>query len=335
MHPRLLNAAVLLLGVTVFAQTTPAVAAAADICEALSFPADPSPGPPVIKPADLSVRILAFGDFGDGGKDQMAVASAMLAYHQDPSHPFDFGITLGDNFYEEGLNSPTNSRWKSNWEDPYGPLGLRFYASLGNHDYYDPASPIAEALYSQKSKTWCLPRSYYTYIAGPVQFFVLDTDWIMRAWQKNQDRAPLELQKIWLKTQLDASTSPWKVVYGHHPVYSTGSHQNNDPMIREILPILKQRANVYIAGHDHDMQYLKPEGGVHFFVSGAGGHEKRDLAADPQQRRIWGVGKTLGFSVLEADGSSLTVSFFNEKNTQLCKVKLSKSQPVAVSCPKP
>jgi hypothetical protein len=338
MHHRIPKTAVSLLfmlTLSVSAQVPPAGAGAVDVCKNLSFPAQPPAGPPVIKPAGQRVRVLAFGDFGDGGKDQLTVAAAMAAYHKDPQHPFDFGITLGDNFYEYGLNSATHPRWKTNWEVPYGPLGIRLYVSLGNHDYYDSASPIAEALYSQKSTSWCLPAAYYTYTAGPVQFFVLDTDSIMRTAQKGQDRSPIDIQKKWLKAQLDASKSPWKVVYGHHPVYSTGQHQDNAPMITEILPVLKQRANVYIAGHDHDMEYLRPESDVYFFISGAGGHEKRSFGADLQKRRLWGVDNALGFSVLEADGSSLSVSFFNENNAQLCKVTLAKGKPAVASCPKP
>lgn len=335
MHRRNLKAGsvlVLVLASPSFAQGPPA--GAADVCKSLSFPAQPPAGPPAIKPANQSVRVLAFGDYGDGGKDQLKAAAAMATYHQNPKHPFDFGITLGDNFYPTGLNSATHPRWSTNWETPYGPLGIRLYVSLGNHDYYDSASPIAEALYSQQSTTWCLPAAYYTYTAGPIQFFALDTDSIMRAAQQGQDRTPIDIQKKWLKEQLEVSKSPWKVVYGHHPVYSTGEHQDNDPMIKEILPILKNRADVYIAGHDHDMEYLKPEGGVHFFVSGAGGHDKRALGADPGNRRLWAKEKVLGFSVLESDGSSLSVSFFDEADTQLCKVQLVKGKPPVVTCPK-
>lgn len=305
--------------------------APADICEALSFPPQPSTGPPAIKPAGETVRVLAFGDFGDGGSDQEKVAKAMAAYHEKPGQSLDFGITLGDNFYDTGLSSPTDSRWTSHWEDRYGQLGIRIYASLGNHDYYDPASPIAEANRSRISKSWCLPRAYYTYTAGSVQLFALDTDWIMRS---SKNSSPVTIQQDWLKEQLAASKSTWKVVYGHHPVYSTGDHGNNDPMIKEILPLLKGKADVYIAGHDHDMQYLKPEGGVQLFVSGAGGHSFRELKPDTEGRRIWGVGKQAGFqggfSVLEADGSSLTVSFFDTKKTTLCSVKLTKGQPAKV-----
>jgi len=211
-------------------------------------------------------------------------------------------------------------------------LGIRIYASLGNHDHYDPASPIAEALRSLKSSSWCLPAAYYTYTAGPVQFFVLDTDSIMRASQPGQDDRPLKRQKAWLQKQLKESKAKWKVVYGHHPVYSIGEHQDNQPMIEHVLPLLQGQADVYLAGHDHDMEFLKPEKGVHFFVSGAGGHDQRELAADPGHRRLWAKGKVLGFSVLEAEGDSLTVSFF-EGDKRLCRVRLAKGKPDEADCP--
>lgn len=308
----------LFLSASVLVHGSPAPGA--DICSELSFPPANDGPPPSIKPAGQSVRVLAFGDFGDGGDKQMAVAKAMQKLHQD--QPFDFGITLGDNFYPAGLNSPTRPEWKSHWEKPYGPLGFRIYASLGNHDYYDPASPIAEALYSQlsPSKTWCLPRAYYTFTAGPVQFFVLDTDSIVRA-----DPKPPTLQREWLTQQIKSSKSPWKVVYGHHPIYSTGKYGDTSAMVKYILPYLKEnKVDVYIAGHDHNMQHLKPEGGVHFFISGAGGRPPYPLGCDPLERRVWADGKTSGFSVLEADSQSLTVSFYDTNSSQLHKVTLTK-----------
>lgn len=306
----------------------PAAAQSADICQALSFP---KPGQiPAIKASGESVRVLAFGDFG-GGPGQKDVATAMTKAHQ--AQPFDFGITLGDNFYPNGLNSPTSERWATDWENHYKGLGIRFYASLGNHDHYDPASPIAEALYSQVSKSWCSPGAYYTYTAGPVQFFVLDTDSMVRG-LKASNYAPFNQQKKWLEEQLKASKAVWKVVYGHHPIYSTGQHQSECTLVGKLLPLLKDRVDVYIAGHEHDMQYLKPEGGVHFFVSGAGGAETRKLGPDPEGRRIWGVGKTYGFTVLEAEAKALTVSFVDKANKLLCKVKLTKGNPAVVNCPK-
>lgn len=59
------------------------------------------PPPPFhLEPRTSSLRVLAFGDFGFGNEAQRRTAAAMVAYHKQ--HPFDFGITLGDNFYTYG-----------------------------------------------------------------------------------------------------------------------------------------------------------------------------------------------------------------------------------------
>ena len=141
-----------------------------------------------------------------------------------------------------------------------------------------------------------MPATQYTFTAGWVQFFAIDSA-VM---------TPYQLE--WLKKALDNSFYAWKVVYGHHPIYSHGHHGNNREMIRELLPVLKERADVYLAGHDHDMQHLKPEGNLHFFVSGAGGKLR---TIKPGPRSLFAK-SALGFSVLEADKSSLKMTFVDK-----------------------
>ena len=159
-----------------------------------------------VKPAGQSIRVLAFGDFGNGSPAQRQLAGVMANYHK--AAPFDFGVTLGDNFYSIGMESPDDPRWKTQWEQLYSPLGILFYTSLGNHDWGQSDSPAAEILYTAKSQSWRMPAPYYTYTAGPVQFFALDTNEL-------SDR-----QLMWLKDGLMQSTAKWKVVYGHHHIYS-------------------------------------------------------------------------------------------------------------------
>lgn len=300
----------------------PAAAAVPDVCADLE-----SPGAvPAIPVAGRPLRVLAFGDYGDGGRGQQSVAAAAVRYDRD--HPFDLGITLGDNFYNTGINDPESPRWKEQWEDLYNPLGIRFYATLGNHDYYDPKSPGAEIARSKQSGSWCLPRRYYTFTAGPVQLFALDTDPIEKG------DAGVAAQLDWLRDALQKSRAPWKVAYGHHPIYSTGDEHGDTPeMIRDVLPLLAQYGvDAYVAGHDHHMEYLKPEGALHFFVSGAGGHKLRGLGKDTG-RRAWAVGMTPGFAVLDADADSLVVSFWDAGDKQLCKVTIAKGQPDVADCP--
>src|SRR6266545_966501 len=221
--------------------------------------------PPIfsLKPAPETVRVLAFGDFGNGSAEQKQVAAAMLRHHHQM--PFDFAITLGDNFYDLGMQSPEDPRWQTWWATLYDPLGIEFYATLGNHDWGFADSPAAEILYTQRSQSWHLPAPYYTFTAGPVQFFALDTNEISEA------------QRLWLKEELEKSRARWKLVYGHHPIYSAGTHGDNKGLIGMLLPIFKQRADIYLAGHDHDLEHLKPEGGVHFFISGGGGAAIRPI----------------------------------------------------------
>ena len=138
-----------------------------------------------------------------------------------------------------------------------------------------------------------MPAAYYTFEAGPVQFFALDTDIIS------------EPQLRWLVEQLDASRAAWKVVYGHHPIYSEGQHEDNNQKIAQLLPVLKDRADVYIAGHDHDMQHLKPEGRLHFFVAGSAGKLR---TIEPGPRSLFARSAN-GFAVIEADARTLTVTF--------------------------
>jgi hypothetical protein len=255
--------------------------------------------PPIfsVKPAGQPVRVLAFGDYGDGSDAQKRVAGAMLRYHERT--PFDFAITLGDNFYPTGMNSPTDPRWDTWWSALYDPLKIQFYASLGNHDWNQSNSPAAEILFAGRSPSWRMPATYYTFEAGPVQFFALDTDIISHA------------QLDWLAAELDRSRAPWKVVYGHHPIYSEGQHEDNNDKVAQLLPVLKDRADVYLAGHDHDMQHLKPEGRLHFFVAGTGG-KLRTIQPGPRSLFAWSAH---GFAVVEADAGALTVRFVQDDLT--------------------
>lgn len=259
-----------------------------------------------VKPFHQPVRVLAFGDYGDGSAAQKKAASAMLSYHR--SSPFDFAITLGDNFYSKGMESPADPRWKTWWEEPYTPLGIPFYASLGNHDWGFADSPAAEIIYTAKSRSWKMPAAYYTFTAGPVQFFALDTMGLSEA------------QLLWVREELERSRSLWKVVYAHHPIYSHGRHEDNPTLIARLLPVLRDRADVYLAGHDHDMQHLKPEGRLHFFVAGSGGKLR---PIEPGPRSLFAK-SSLGFAVLEAGGDALKIQFIDAELTPLYEYRLRK-----------
>lgn len=249
--------------------------------------------PPIFEavPPLKSIRVIAFGDFGREGANLQRVASAAAAYQR--KHPFNLGLTLGDNVYFEGATSPQDPRWKAIWEDAYGRLGIPFYASLGNHDWGFADSPAAEMLYSDKSSTWRMPATNYSFTAGPVQFFALATD------------ALSQTQLRWLDGELRRSRARWKIVYGHEPIYSNGRYGGSPQLEQLLMPVLRKRADVYLAGHDHNMQHLKPEDGVHFIVAGGGGMSIRPVTTDS---RTLFAGSFFGFAVLDASMESLDLT---------------------------
>ncbi len=241
-----------------------------------------------------AVHVLAFGDYGDGGEDQQRVAGAMLKYHR--LHPFDLAVTLGDNFQDHGPEGPADPRWRPRWREPYHPLRLSFYPCLGNHDWASSSGPAAEVLYSDHDPYWKMPATYYTFEAGPVQFFALDTN------------ALSSRQLGWLRDCLRESTAPWRVVYGHHPIFSSGTHGDTQELVERLLPLLRGKVQVYISGHDHHMEHIGPEEGVNFFVAGVGGHSLRTPHPSVRTRFSAAV---YGFATIEADKDSLTVEFLD------------------------
>jgi len=241
------------------------------------------------------VRVLAFGDFGDGSERQARLAEAMRKLHAKA--PFDLALTFGDNFYPAGMAGPDEPRWDRDFERLYGPMRIRFFPTLGNHDWVLADSPASEIARTARSKVWQMAADRYTFTAGPVQFFAIDTNLISHA------------QLEWLDREIGRSTARWKVVYGHHPIYSYGAHEDEVGVRDVLLPILRGRVNLYMCGHDHDLQHIAAEDGVHFVLAGGGGAATRPVAPGPKS--LFAASKN-GFAVIEATRSSVTVSLMDE-----------------------
>ncbi|MEZ5352934.1 MAG: metallophosphoesterase [Bryobacteraceae bacterium] len=245
------------------------------------------------------VRVVAFGDFGyDGsGSGLNAVSNAVQARHRDK--PYQFGLTLGDNFYPRGVSSTRDRKWSEVWEAGYGPLRIPFYATLGNHDYM--GNEQAQVDYTKQSPSWRMPYRYYTFGAGPVRFFALDTDegtakhWFFQsAWSSGQAE--------WLDRELAKyQDARWKVVYGHHPIFSDGHHGDEKRLRKKLLPILeKHRIDLYVSGHEHDLQH-HAHNGIDFVIAGGGGKDTRSVTA---KRAKYAEGRH-GFLELEITASKL------------------------------
>jgi len=224
--------------------------------------------PPVFASGRPALAFLAVGDTGWSGPILDSVASRMERTASEL--PVSFVCLLGDNFYRSGIQSDADERWQTGFEQVFnGPhLAIPFRPALGNHDH--KGNVQAQVEYSAKSTRWNMPGQYYSFLepAGgnsQAQFFVLDTEALRRG-----DEASAE-QLVWFENKLANSSARWKIVIGHHPVTSNGTH-GPIPAIRDALVTMFEAHGValYLSGHDHDLELLETGRGYLQVVSGAG-----------------------------------------------------------------
>ena len=229
-----------------------------------------------------TLKFAVLGDNGSGDSGQYGLATQIAAVHQ--LFAFGFVVMVGDNFY--GKQTPADLAKK--FDVPYRPLldsGVTFHAAIGNHD---------EAFTVNYPPLNMSGRRYYTYVRQQVRFFVLDTN-IMDAPQLR-----------WFESVLQQSQEPWKVAYFHHPLYGNAKRHGSTVDIRVLLePLLvKYGVAVVFTGHDHVYERLKPQKGVHYFVTGSGGQlRKGDLV--PSETTAAGFDQDQAFMIVEVDGDTL------------------------------
>lgn len=229
-----------------------------------------------------SVKFAAIGDNGTGQKAQYEVAGQMMAWHQ--RFPYDMVIMLGDNMY--GSQEPQD--FVTRFELPYMPLldaGVKFYAALGNHDkqtnrFYKPWNMNGER--------------YFGYSKRNAKFIVLDSVYM----------DPKQLD--WLENTLKTAREDWKIVYFHHPLYSSGGRHGSEADLRLLLEplFLKYGVNVVYSGHDHIYERIKPQNGIYYFVSGAAGQLRKGNLTRTNLTAA-GFDQDLSFMLNEISGDDL------------------------------
>jgi hypothetical protein len=217
---------------------------------------DPATPPPdaalaVMLPLkDGSVRFAVIGDNGTGELPEFQVAGQMERFREIVK--YDFVVMDGDNIY----GGHKASDFQRKFEQPYKPLldaGVKFYASLGNHD-----DPDVERNYKPYNMGG---QRYYSFQKKDVEFFALDSNYM----------DPQQL--TWLESQLKNSDAKWKICFFHHPMFTAATFHGPDLDLRkQLMPLFtKYGVNLILSGHEHVYEHVKPQSGVYLFVLGNSG----------------------------------------------------------------
>ncbi len=280
------------------------------------------------KQKGLSFNVI--GDWGKGDSNQKKVAQAMAT--EARRNPIDFIISVGDNFYPHGVRSINDKRWKTTFENMYSDSSLQhdWYAAIGNHDY--EGSVRAQLRYGKKNPRWKTKERYFSITKAipqstdSVLFVFIDTnpfDSEIIALHAGKWRQNKKKQLQWLKNTLQKTKAKWKIVVGHHPLFTTGYRKGKTEDIRgPFQPIFEQyKVDVYLSGHDHDLQHQKPKGYTNYFVSGAG-CEFRGVSTDPDMTKF--AKGDFGFMQFNLTADNLKVKVVNAKNETLYNVNITK-----------
>jgi calcineurin-like phosphoesterase family protein len=232
---------------------------------------------------DGSVRFAVIGDTGSGTAKQREVGDMMVKYRA--LFPFEFVLMMGDNMY--GGEDPKDFEQK--FSEPYKALldnKVKFYATLGNHDM---PIQVNYANFNMNGK------EYYRFTKGNIAFYSLNSNYMDKK------------QVKWLEDELAKDTSEWKICFFHHPPYSSAKAHGSDNQLREVVePIfLKYGVNVILTGHDHVYERIKPQKGIYYFVSGAGGKLRSGDVSDTSQLTEKSYDRDLHFMLFEVAGDQM------------------------------
>jgi predicted MPP superfamily phosphohydrolase len=233
-----------------------------------------------------TLKFGAIGDNGDGDREQYEIGRQMLAWHA--RFPFELVVMLGDNIY--GSDRPQDFERK--FAVPYKGLldkGVKFYASLGNHDSREQRF---YKLFNMNDKL------YYSFKAPKedVRFFALESTYM------DQD------QLKWIEDELKKANEKWKIAFFHHPLYSSARTHGSQLKLRAVLEPLFIQYNVSLVlnGHDHAYERIKPQNGIQYFLEGSSGKLRRGDLRAGSPLTGFGNDTTRTFMLMEIDGDNMT-----------------------------
>lgn len=290
----------------------------------------------LIRKAD-ALNFIAMGDWGRNGEGHQKQVAAQMGKTATAINA-QFIIAAGDNFYPSGVISEFDPLFHYSFEDIYTAFSLQWdwYVVLGNHDY--KSNPDAQVAYSKISRRWKMPARYYAKsfpinndTTQQVLILFIDTNPLIPSFYSNSEYGPnvktqdSTAQKNWIKDQLEnaGKNVKWKIVVGHHPMYSSGGRVEgyDTKAIRGSLKPLfdKYGVDVFLAGHEHNLQHMVT-GNLHHLISGAAS-EKTPVKLAPEGKM---AASEYGFMVLSVTPKELLVQTIDDTGKMIYSATITK-----------
>lgn len=276
----------------------------------------------------MGIVFYSIGDWGKltSGLGATAKSMDLVSRVLEPS----FILSLGDNFYPNGVTSSTDEKWETIYRQVFTGKNLYcpWYSVLGNHDYLTNPQAQIDYYLEKRDSRWIMPWKYYhvtkTYGNITVQIICIDTvslDLISAPGllprevikKEGLSQSASDTQLVWIEETLAASTADWLVVIGHYPVYTGGYHGSNRNLINLLKPLfIKYKVDMYIAGHCHHLEHLT-DSGIEYVISGSGA-KTGDISPIYQTKFSHGSN---GYTIHEINENTMKTSFIDSFTSQV------------------
>lgn len=285
--------------------------------------------------SSAQMRLLVANDLGRNGYyEQKPIAERMgkMAGELD----VEAVLALGDIHHFMGVESVNDPLWMTNYELIYShpELQIPWYPILGNHEYRGNTQAVLD--YSNVSRRWQMPARYYSKVfeedGATLRVVFIDTTPLIDKYHKDSLDYPsvaeqeINPQLAWMEEELKNAKEDWVVVVGHHPIYAYTQKNESErkDMQKRVDPILRRHnVDMYICGHIHNFQHLKPKDTTIDYVVNSAGSLARNKV-EKIAGTVFASGEA-GFSILSFTKDELCLDLMNGKGKTIHSVKRTKN----------
>lgn len=276
---------------------------------------------------DGELNILMLADAGRNGSYDQRLNAEWMGVYADALGP-EFVISCGDLFHYQGIQSTADPLLWSNFESIYthGELQCPWYGVLGNHEYRGNTQAMMD--YSDVSRRWNMPDRYYT-LSVPldddkpdserVRFLFIDTTPLIDKYREDPAQYP-DVQEVdpdaevrWIDSVLRVSPERWKIVVGHHPLYSYDKKDDieQDNMRARLEEVFRRNGvDAYFCGHIHTFQHIRTGRDSIDYVVNTSASKQRAPQRGPLTQY---AGEHSGFGLLSFDEGVMHYTLVNSR----------------------